>query len=69
MKRTITYIVLILTGYIPVLLGCARPDFRDSSLPSEQRAELLLQELTLEEKIFFNDGCVETGRTVRYKAV
>lgn len=32
-------------------LGCARPDFRDSSLPSEQRAELLLQELTLEEKI------------------
>lgn len=27
------------------------PDFRDSSLPSEQRAELLLQELTLEEKI------------------
>lgn len=34
-----------------VFLGCARPDFRDSSLPSEQRAELLLQELTLEEKI------------------
>lgn len=32
-------------------LGCAHPDFRDSSLPSEQRAELLLQELTLEEKI------------------
>lgn len=32
-------------------LGCTRPDFRDSSLPSEQRAELLLQELTLEEKI------------------
>lgn len=32
-------------------LSCARPDFRDSSLPSEQRAELLLQELTLEEKI------------------
>lgn len=32
-------------------LGCARPDFRDSSLPPEQRAELLLQELTLEEKI------------------
>lgn len=32
-------------------LGCACPDFRDSSLPSEQRAELLLQELTLEEKI------------------
>lgn len=32
-------------------LGCVRPDFRDSSLPSEQRAELLLQELTLEEKI------------------
>lgn len=32
-------------------LGCARPDFRDSSLPSEQRAELQLQELTLEEKI------------------
>lgn len=51
MKKTVTYIVLILTGYIPVLLGCARPDFRDSSLPSEQRAELLLQELTLEEKI------------------
>lgn len=32
-------------------LGFARPDFRDSSLPSEQRVELLLQELTLEEKI------------------
>lgn len=33
------------------LLGCVRPDFRDSSLPSEQRADLLLQELTLEEKV------------------
>lgn len=32
-------------------LGCACPDFRDSSLPSDQRADLLLQELTLEEKI------------------
>lgn len=32
-------------------LGCARPDFRDSFLPSDQRADLLLQELTLEEKV------------------
>lgn len=34
-----------------ILVSCSTPDFRDSSLPSGQRAELLLKKLTLEEKV------------------
>lgn len=45
------YIKFVLVGCVHLLIGCSSNDFRDNSLPSEKRAELLLKELTPEEKI------------------
>ncbi len=44
-------ITLILAALLPLLSSCAGGDWTDASLPSEKRAELLLREMTLEEKV------------------
>ena len=46
MKRLITGICIL-----AVLASCGRKDWRDASLPSAERARLLLKEMTLEEKV------------------
>ena len=39
--------------WLPLLLliGCSQPTYRTTSLTPDKRAELLLKELTLEEKV------------------
>ena len=32
-------------------MSCARKDWRDASLPAEERVQLILKEMTLEEKV------------------
>ena len=46
MKRIVIYL-------LPLLLfsACGQPTYKSTSLPPEERAELLLKELTLEEKV------------------
>lgn len=46
MKRELIYWLPLL-----LLIGCSRPTYRTTSLAPEKRAELLLKELTLEEKV------------------
>lgn len=46
MKRELIYWLPLL-----LLIGCSQPTYRTTSLAPEKRAELLLKELTLEEKV------------------
>lgn len=46
MKRTFLYLAPLM-----LLAGCGQPSYKDNSLPPARRAELLLNELTLEEKV------------------
>ena len=34
-----------------MVMSCARKDWRDASLPAEERVQLILKEMTLEEKV------------------
>ena len=63
--------------WLPLLLlvGCSQPTYKTTSLAPEKRAELLLKELTLEEKVALmmdNSQAVErlgiTGGTRRCMA-
>lgn len=46
MKRKLIYLLPLL-----MLSSCSQPTYKTTSLPPEERAELLLKELTLEEKV------------------
>ena len=46
MKRTVIILCLAVA-----MVSCSRKDWRDASLTSDQRAALLLKEMTLEEKV------------------
>lgn len=43
--------IAIVLGLAAVVMSCARKDWRDASLTAEERASLLLKEMTLEEKV------------------
>lgn len=43
--------IAIVLGLAAVVMSCARKDWRDASLTAEERALLLLKEMTLEEKV------------------
>ncbi len=43
--------IAIVLGLLGTLVGCATKDWKDASLPAEERAKLLLKEMTLEEKV------------------
>jgi len=43
--------IVIILGLAVAMVSCARKDWRDASLPAEERASLLLKEMTLEEKV------------------
>ncbi len=45
--------ILILSLFISILDCCGQGDFRDSNLPIDERVELLMDQLTLDEKIGF----------------
>ena len=47
MRKTI----FSLAALLPLLLSCSGGDWTDASLPAEKRAELLLRQMTLEEKV------------------
>lgn len=43
--------IAIVLGLAAVVMSCARKDWRDASLPAEERVQLILKEMTLEEKV------------------
>ncbi len=43
--------IAIVIGLAALLTSCSQKDWRDASLPAEERAGLLLKEMTLEEKV------------------
>ncbi len=43
--------IAIVLGLAAVVMSCARKDWQDASLTAEERASLLLKEMTLEEKV------------------
>ena len=43
--------IALVLGLAAVVMSCARKDWRDASLTAEERASLLLKEMTLEEKV------------------
>ncbi len=45
-------LVFLIAGVLMIgIASCSAPDYKDSSLPAEKRADLLLSQMTLEEKI------------------
>lgn len=57
--------------WLPLLLliGCSQPTYRTTSLTPDKRAELLLKELTLEEKSSIDDGHFPTGGALGYQTL
>ncbi len=43
--------IFIVIGLLAVAVSCGKGDWRDATLPASKRAELLLKEMTLEEKV------------------
>jgi len=64
----------ILPAAILLLTACCRGDYMDASLPAQRRAELLLREMTLEEKVgqmcqYVGPCYVEPGHGSPYKNI
>ncbi len=43
--------IVIILGLAAATVSCSQKDWRDASLPAEERAQLILKEMTLEEKV------------------